>query len=380
MYADCALHSGYQAYLGHVPGGVGILSSEDGADAVYSLPTTGNLKLLVELGGLSKEGSLVKVGHGEDVGTALGRGADEARGLELGESSSLEIIAEKLAHSHAHISNGLLHRRPLVHGGVVEVGAEGGIGHGVDGQRGNTFLDRLSSISAGILVFEAGNCAIGDSQAHAEYRRSRGDEVALGDVELVVGHLAALDGVEGLCNLGLDHDEALQGKGAGPLDHLFGHGGALGSGDHHTLDGPVPLLAKLDKGHLGTLQTRVLDPGPEPDDLVEVLLAEVPKVHALGLDLGGGRYVAVVFLGKVLGGAAGGLCSSSGSLPLGSLPGLLGLLLSLGLGLLSGLFRGAGALSTGVLSRGGGGGLGVRRGRVGHCRWLVQAAIRLQES
>ncbi len=174
------------AYLGHVAWRVRVLGSEDGPDAVHALPPAGDLELLVELGALSQEGLLLEVGQAEDVGTALGGGADQARRLELHEALALEIVGEQLAGPHAHVGDGLLDGGALVHDGVAEVsahaGARGGVGRdgrGLDGSAG--LLDLLiASVLLLLLVVEVVDGAVRGGERHAEDGGAGGDAVALG--------------------------------------------------------------------------------------------------------------------------------------------------------------------------------------------------------
>lgn len=271
----------------------------------------------------------------------------------------LEELHKQVTHILPHRLDSLLQRRALVHDDVLQMRLERS-----RQPRRSVFREAQPLHLAVDLV--AADGGVGSTQRQAQHLGPAGDAVHLGDVQLVVGDLAALDGLEGLLHLRLDGDVALERDGADPLDHLLADGLAVGAGGHHALDGPVAQLAQLDEAHLGALHARVLDPGTQLDRLAEVRLA----VGFEG-DLGGGESdyiaVAVVVLGLVLG-VGTGLRSGLLGLLLGRAFGLLGLLLCFGLGLLEGLLGGAClALSTlGALCRGLLGGLLGGRLLVGH--------------
>lgn len=231
-----------------------------------------------------------------------------------------------------------------------------------------------------LLVAKVGDGTVRSSQGHAQRRGSSSNDEELGDVQLKLGHAAALDGRKGLLDGGLDGDEAFGVDGAHPLYHALADDGlsvvrlVVGRSADDALDGPVALLAQLDKGHLGALHARVLQPCPDDDRLSKVGLADVLEVDVLSAGREGreqGRSgSAVEVLGGVFLGLVGG-CGNGDSL--GSSLGLESFLLGLGLGLLGGLLRGAGSVGSG-----GGGGI-VARGRGGGVRFFGHCELRVVE-
>lgn len=217
-----------------------------------------------------------------------------------------------------------------MHDDVVEVGLQGGRLT----RRGVLVDAQLLHLPVDVEATDGG---IGRAQIQAQHLGPAGDAVHLGDVQLVVADLAALDGVEGLGDGSLDGDVALEGDGTNPLDHLLADGLAVGGGGDDALDAPVGQLAQLDKAHLGALHTGVLDPGAQLDRLAEDSLAVVLQGDLVGAQ-DDGVAVAVVILGLVLA-VALGLCGGQPGLMLGGALGLLCFLLGFGLGLLESLLR-----------------------------------------
>lgn len=245
-----------QTHLRHVSRGIRVFRPKDRPNAVHALPPTRNLHLLVKLRRLRQIRLLIEIGHAEDVGAALRRSTNQAGGFELIEALGVEVLGKQLARGHAHISNGLLNRRALVHGRVVEVSRHARARHVI--QRGG--LDRLARLlhvgrTRAFLVVKVDDGLARHGETHAEDLGTRRHAVALGDVQLVGGHAHALDGLQRLLQPALDEDEALERQVADPFHHLLGDGLALGAGGHDALDRPVSLLAQLDKRHLGALHS-----------------------------------------------------------------------------------------------------------------------------
>ena len=96
-----------------------ILCSENRSHAVNSLPTTRNLKLLIELGRLSKVRFLLEIGQLKNIGSSLGSSTNERRGMKLLEAVLLEVFTEEVFDCNPDIGNCLANRCTLVHGGVV---------------------------------------------------------------------------------------------------------------------------------------------------------------------------------------------------------------------------------------------------------------------
>lgn len=90
-----------------MPWRVGVLGSEDGANAEDTLPASCNLELLVELGRLGEESLLAEIGEPEDIASTLRRGTDEAGGLELLECERFEVGPEELLDFNTDILHGI---------------------------------------------------------------------------------------------------------------------------------------------------------------------------------------------------------------------------------------------------------------------------------
>ncbi|KAI6776456.1 hypothetical protein HG530_000401 [Fusarium avenaceum] len=166
------------------------------------------------------------------------------------------------------------------------------------------------------------------------------DGFDLGRASLCIDHLITLDGLERLLHLGLDNNKTLGVDVGNPLHHAAADNGFLLRGHNNTLDVPVTSLAELDKAHLGTLHTRVLEPSTDDNGLSIVGFVEGADFDFLGVlaEVGGSNLlVSVVVLGGVILEAefGGSLLGSE----LSSALSLESLLLGLGLGLLETLLR-----------------------------------------
>lgn len=240
------------------------------------------------------------------------------------EAVLLEVLDEQVAHVLADSLDGLLQWGALVHDDVIEVCVKGG-------RQAGRRVANVQLLHLAVNV-EAADGSVGRSEGQAEHLGAAGNAVDLGDVELVVGDLAALDGLEGLRDGGFNGDVALEADRADPLGHLLGNWCSLGRRGDNALDAPVLDLAQLDEAHLGALHPALLNPRAELDRLAEVLVAISPQCHLLAAQLHH-ITVAVVVLGLVVGGLLGSVGSPLG-LQLGCFLRLFCLLLCLCLGLL----------------------------------------------
>lgn len=119
----------------------------------------------------------------------------------------LEVLNKQVAHILPHRLNRLLQRRALVHHNVFQVRLERRR-HGVAGG----VLVAGAEIQALHLAVDivAANGRVGRAQRQAQHLRPARNAVHLGNVQLKLADLAALDGLERLLDRRLDRDVALE--------------------------------------------------------------------------------------------------------------------------------------------------------------------------
>ena len=170
--------------------------------------------------------------------------------------------------------------------------------------RGVLGLLLLSLLASLALIAEVDNRLASSLKSHTQDGRSRSKNVALGNVKLKSGNTAALDRLKRLLNLGLNSNETLRADAGDPLNHGLADNRLLLRGHNYTLNIPVSTLSQLDKAHLGTLNTRVLEPSADNNSLSIVRLVKVSDLDLLGIlaeSSAGDLLVSVAVLGGVVG-------------------------------------------------------------------------------
>jgi hypothetical protein len=294
--------------LGQVASGIGVLGTEHGADLHDLLEARCDQHLLVELGRLGEVRRAVKVLELEDVGTALGRSANDLGRVDESEALLGKEFLEKCADTTLDDEDGLIDLGSEIKGPVVQPSVE---------------ADKRAL--ATLLLLLLGSCVGGQRPLGVLNLQRQGhlgldlDEQLL-DVDLKVLDRGALDGLLDALDKTSDEDGALGADVAAELDHLLAQ---LVAGRNDRLDG-VEVLAQVQESQLGRLNTSVLDPAAECNLLVLMVggIGNARASNSGGLEVLGsaegklavGTFRNVDAIGLLLLGALGQLAGFGGGL------------------------------------------------------------------
>mmetsp|Transcript_106783 Transcript_106783/g.300585 ORF Transcript_106783/g.300585 Transcript_106783/m.300585 type:complete len:749 (-) Transcript_106783:198-2444(-) len=242
--------------LSHVTVGEGPLGAEDGPNLKDTRHVRHQCHLLVQLRRLSEVGAAFEVVHAENVGTTLGRTAEELGGVDLLEAVLQQILAEQRAHARLDAEDGLVRHRSQVDHAVVQAHV---LAHAH--QRGVLLI--LGLAPGGIRELQ---------------RQGRGaaDAIEPLDGELDVLLRRGGDGLVRASDLREDVDHGLVGQPTREGRDLLAEGHRLHRGD---------VLPEREEAELVALLAAVVYSGADPDLLILHRGIQLRNIRPLAVSL-----------------------------------------------------------------------------------------------